>query len=153
MKTDLPLRPADFFAAAKRHGFEVVPNVSAQGLDVAAVEREGPILRFFAPDLRVLPDGTQINGSIGIALASGETLFLHILNLPEFLSMSRIVTGIADLEPFFGALRDALEALPHNLDALAEALRDPSSWIGQQVAWGDAPAISFEQRVRQLGAS
>lgn len=153
MKPDLPVTSADFFAAAELHGFDVVPNISAQRLTVVAVKNEGPILCFFAPDLRTLPDGTQINGSIGVALPSGETLFLHILNLPEFLAIGRVVASEADWEPFFGVLRRALDALPRNPDTLAEALGDPTTWMGRQVAWGDAPAIGFQQRVRELNGS
>lgn len=153
MKRDVPVARADFFAAAEKCGFQVVDNVSVQRLKVAAIPDDGPILRYFTPDLRVLPEGTQVNGYIGIALPSDESLFLHILNVADLRALSRIVSNDSDWTPLFEALRRALNALPCNLDALAKALRDPSTWLGRQVAWGDAPAIDFAKKVHELVAS
>lgn len=159
MKADLPITRAQFFAAAEDHGLHVLRDVSLQKLEVASLEGGGPVLRIFAPVLRVLPDGTQINGSVGVTLAAAglgsrvqydEAMFHHILNLTELRNADRVIQRESDWHAFFQLLMPALEALPSTPDALADALADGTTWMGKQLSWRDANAVSFERRVREL---
>lgn len=156
MKADLPITFEDFFAAARKHGLHV-QSVSRQRLKVAALEHEGTVLRFFAPELRPLPDGTQINGNIGIALQGAnkdgqynDAVFHYIVNLPEMRRTPRLVRTKEDWDEFFQLLLPVLNALPSTPEALGGALRDSTSWMGKQLIWGRANAIEFQRRVRDL---
>ena len=160
MKPDLPISRNAFFAAAELADLARVEGVSPQRLSVVALSEYSPVLRFFAPVLRPLPEGTEINGSIGVALKSAaadgedycDALFFNILNLPEMLAADRLIRTDDDWTSFFASLSKELVALPSTRQALRAALRDNTTWMGKQLAWGDPPAVSFNQRACQLGS-
>jgi hypothetical protein len=154
VKADLPITRVDFFAAAERRGLRVIANVSVQNLKVVTFDEPGPVLRFFAPDLRVLPEGTQINGAVGLAVRSvddgyRDVLFHHILNLTALRQADRLIQQEAG-DDFFPLVAAALQALPSEPSALAAALQDDTTWIGRELKWGRSNALSFERRVAEL---
>jgi hypothetical protein len=158
MKPDLPVTRNAFFAAAELADLARVEGVSPQRLSVVALCEDGPVLRFFAPVLRPLPEGTEINGSIGVALKSADgedyrdALFLNILNLPQMLAADRLIRTDEDWTSFFASLSKELVSLPSTPQALSAALRNSATWMGRQLAWGDPPAISFNQKACELGS-
>jgi len=156
MRADIPVTRDQFFAAAEARGLHIISNVSAQGLKVVSLEKCGSVLRIFAPDLRELSEGTEINGSLGIALkglnGDYEVLFHHILNLSTLRQLNRFIRQESDWAAFFPVLVSNLNALPSNPNAVISALQDETSWLGRQFKWGRSSAVAFERSARELAA-
>lgn len=158
MKADVPANLSEFYDKAAACGFQIYCEVTRQKLKVISIDEPGSVLRYFSPELRPLPGGTQIGGTLGIALRAPEVpgllydvdIFLNILNHRDIVRARRIMEDNDSTKEFFSLLRNHLDELPNDVDGVLRAANSGSGWIAQQFRWNDPELEPFKRRLMAL---
>ena len=157
MKKDIPFKTRDVLRLAQDRDFFVHDGVSKGGFTVAALESSGPMLRFFAPEVQVRPWGSEISGTIGLALSSDSsgnhyesTVSQHILNWSALRNSSRLLENRDDVDEFFVLLKEELEALPSTPADVVRWAEQADGWLAKQLSWRREPAIVSFERAKLL---
>jgi hypothetical protein len=158
MQTDQAPNLHDFYDKAAAWGFRVYDGVAKEKLKVVSVDEPRSVLRYFSPELRPLPGGTQIGGVLGIALRAPQAsklvydvdIFHHILNYRDLIRARRIMEEDDSLREFFLLLKEHLCELPADVGELLRAAQSGSGWIAQQFKWNDPELEDFKRRLTAL---